>query len=179
MLNSFSLLNSQSNLTACKIAGFLGLFFKIAALSEWFQFKTRRTFKWGREWTRSPAKQRLHSTELWYNSSYSSSGWLQNKLVSIGKQARGWGEPTRGTRGSSMSDGHCSLHHPAFEAGWLGRMHNSHAAPNPLKIQLNGNQASAQQDMSDSCHQAEGANFVSFCHSNSGDSCNGDLQVAP
>lgn len=45
-------------------------------------------------------------------------------------------------------------------------------------MQQDGNQASAQQDVSDSCHQAEGTNFVFFCHSDSGYSYNWDLHVA-
>lgn len=45
-------------------------------------------------------------------------------------------------------------------------------------MQKNGNQTSAQWDVSDCCHQAEGTNFVFFCHSDSGYSQNRDLQVA-
>lgn len=120
-----------------------------------------------REWMRSPAKQQLCSMELWYNSSYSSSSWLQNKLVSIDKpEAERNPRMEPGEAAWVMAIAPCTS--PAFKAGWLGRMPSSHEAPNPLKMQPNGNQASAQQDVSDSCHQAEGTNFVS-CHSDSGD----------
>lgn len=120
---------------------------------------------------RSPANR------LGYNSRQ---GSLQNKLVGTDKQARSWGRPTPESRGSRKSNGNGSSHTSAcFWRGLAGEdAQHRHSTPNSLKMQQNGNQTSAQWDVSDSCHQAEGTNFVFFCHSDSGYSYKGELQVA-
>lgn len=77
-VKQLSLFKSRSNLTAFKAAAFFSSVLKIPALSEQFQFKARRIFKWG--------ERRNEVTGLGYSSSQ---GNLQNKLVGIDKQARG------------------------------------------------------------------------------------------
>lgn len=167
-VKQLSLFKSRSNLTAFKAAAFFSSVLKIPALSEQFQFKARRIFKWG--------ERRNEVTGLGYSSSQ---GNLQNKLVGIDKQARGWGKPTPESRGSRKNKGNGSSHWPCLWRGLAGKdAQHSHSTPNSLKMQQNGNQTSAQWDVSDSCHQAEGTNFVFFCHSDSGYSFNRDLQVA-
>jgi len=125
---------------------------------------------------RSLARQRLHGTEQ----GCSSSGSSQNKLPGIGKQARGCGNSCLKPGEAARAIAIAPRAGPAFGGGWLRRMlckaQRSHPAQGSLKMQQNGNEANAQQDASDSCHQTGGTNLVPFCHSDSGD---GDPQIAP
>lgn len=66
---------------------------------------------------RSPAKQRLHGTEL----GYSSHGSSQNKSVGIDTQARCRGKPTAETRGNNKSNGHHSLCWPCLPRRLAGK----------------------------------------------------------
>lgn len=125
-----------------------------------------------KEWGHLPTAAAC--TGLGYSTSQ---GSLQNKLVSIDKPEPG--ETHTWNQGKQEEQWQWIITSALLWRGLAGKdAEHTHSTPNSLKMQQDGNQACAQQDVSDSCHQAEGTNFVFFCHSDSGYSYKGNLHIA-